>query len=59
MQATKYTVTIEIEALSLDTIPNLIFEVESIICNENRTGTLLKENGDLVKWGTKSERVDF
>ena len=59
MQATKFTVTIEVEVLSLDAVPALVQEVASIMAQENRTGSLLKEDGDFVKWGTKSERVDF
>lgn len=59
MQATKYTVTIEIEVLSLDSVEALIYETANIMSNENRTGSLLKEDGDFVKWGVKSERVDF
>lgn len=59
MQATKFTVTVEIEVLSLDVVPGLLHEVAGIIINENRTGSLLKEDGDFVKWGTKSDRVDF
>ena len=59
MQATKYTVTIEVEVLSLDSVRALVFEVINVMDNENRTGSLLKEDGDFVKWGVKSERVDF
>lgn len=59
MQANKFTVTIEIEVLSLDSVPALVSEVATIMRNENRTGSVLKEDGDSVKWGTKSERVDF
>jgi len=59
MQANKFTVTIQIEVLSLDVVPGMLQEVTEIISNENRTGSLLKEDGDFVKWGTKSERVDF
>jgi len=59
MQATKFTVKIEIEVLSLDTVPGLIQEAVGIIQNENRAGSLSKEDGDFIKWGTKSERVDF
>ena len=59
MQATKFTVKIEIEVLSLDTVPGLIQEAVGIIQNENRAGSLAKEDGDFIKWGTKSERVDF
>ena len=59
MQATKFTVTIEIEVLSLDVVPGLLSEAASVMANENRTGSLLKEDGDFVKWGTKSERIDF
>lgn len=59
MQATKFTVTVEVEVLSMDVVPSLLTEVAEIIRNENRTGSLLKEDGDFVKWGTKGERVDF
>lgn len=59
MQATKFTVTIEVEVFSMDTVPGLVQEVAQVMSNENRTGSLLKEDGDYVKWGTKSKRVDF
>jgi hypothetical protein len=59
MQATKFTVTVEVEVLSLDVVPGLLDEVAEIIRRENRSGSLLKEDGDCVKWGTKGERVDF
>jgi hypothetical protein len=59
MQANKFTVTIEVEVLDLDSAPTLVSEVASIMGNENRTGSFLKEDGDCVKWGVKSERVDF
>ena len=59
MQANKFTVTVEIEALSLNTVPGLLYEVAEAMQQENRTGSLLKEDGDYVKWGSKSERVDF
>ena len=59
MQATKYTVTVEVEVLSLDAVPALLEEVASIMQRENQSGSLLKEDGDFIKWGTKGERVDF
>ena len=59
MHATKYTVTIEVELLSLDALPGILYEVVELITNENRTGSLLKEDGDMVKWRTRSCRVDF
>ena len=59
MQANKFTVTVEIEVLSLDVVPGLLEEVANTMANENRTGSLLKEDGDCAKWGTKSKRVDF
>mgnify|MGYP003458126704 CR=1 FL=1 len=59
MQATKFTVTITVEALSMDCLPALIYEVVENLQNENRTGSLLKDDGDYVTWGTKGERVDF
>lgn len=59
MQATKYTVIVEVEVLSLDAVPALLEEVASIMQRENQSGSLLKEDGDFIKWGTKGERVDF
>ena len=59
MQANKFTVTVEIEVLSMDAVPALLTEVAQMMSVENRTGSLLKEDGDFIKWGTKSERVDF
>ncbi len=59
MQANKFKVTVGIEVLSLDSVPGLVMEVAEIMQNENRTGSLLKEDGDFIKWGTSSERVDF
>lgn len=59
MQANKYTITIEVEVLSLDSAPTLLYESIMAIEQESRTGSLLKEDGNYVKWLTKSERVDF
>ena len=59
MQATKFKLTVEVEVLSLDAIPALICELVQNIQNENRSGSLLKEDGDHIKWGVNSERVDF
>lgn len=59
MQATKFKMTVEVEVLSLNAVPALLCEVASIIGNENRAGSLLKEDGDFCKWGASSERVDF
>ena len=59
MQATKYTVKIEIEVLSLDTVQGLLMEAQGIIGNENVKGLLLKNDGDTVKWETESKQVDF
>jgi hypothetical protein len=59
MQATKFTVTVEIEVLSLEVVPSLLCEVTDNIRAENRSGSLLKEDGDHIQWGVKSERVDF
>jgi hypothetical protein len=59
MQANKFTVTVEVEVLSLDSVPGLLREVVNIIQQESRSGSLLKEDGDYIEWSTKSERVDF
>lgn len=59
MKATKYMVTIELEVLHLDTVPGLVIEVVEIMRNENSSGSLIKEDGDQIKWGTKGVPVEF
>jgi len=47
MQATKYSVNINVEALSLDSVPALVYEaIQQIDENESMAGTVIKDDGD-------------
>lgn len=59
MKATKYTLNIEIQVLSKDTIPGLLIELEGVILKENDNGSIVKADGDQVTWMLKSEPVEF
>jgi hypothetical protein len=59
MKATKYTLNIEIEVLSLDSVPGLLHEVTSHLESEVQSGILVFEDGDSVQWKTKSTNVEF
>ena len=59
MKANKYTVSILVEVLSLESVPGLLVEVERIMRNENKAGSLSKDDGDFVRWHTVYEPVEF
>ena len=60
MNATKYSVNINIEALSLDSVPALIYEaIEQLRNNESVAGTVIKEDGDTVDWTVRKKEVEF
>lgn len=59
MKAVKYTLNIEIEVLSLDTVGGLLYELAEVMSNENIQGNLEKNDGDSIRWGTISESVEF
>ena len=59
MEATKFRLTVVVEVLSQDAIPALLLETVSHLQEESVEGTLVKADGDCVKWGITSDRVSF
>lgn len=59
MKATKYTVIITAQALSLDAIPSLIYEAAEKLRNEKGRGEIFMEDGDNVNWYIEKKDVDF
>jgi hypothetical protein len=60
MKATLYRITISVEALSKDSAPALFREaIEQMGDNESPNGTILKDDGDVVDWSTKTREVEF
>lgn len=61
MKANKITVTITVEALSVDSTPHLIREVANHIGNgmEYTNGSLTSDDGDTVTWTATSKTVEF
>lgn len=59
MRANKVTVTIVVEALSIDCLPHLVNQAVDHIEREFVDGKLEADDGDTVQWTTKSEAVRF
>jgi len=60
MEGTKYTVTVTVEALSLDSVPNLALEaIAEFERRETVSGKIVKNDGDQVEWKTKTKKVAF
>lgn len=59
MHATKYTVTVVINVLSMDSVSALLEEVQDGIYSETTDGSIHKSDGDEVKWTTESNKVKF
>ena len=59
MKATKYTVRIEVEVLSLAVVPSIVGQAIGQIKNEMINGELIADDGDTVRWTTEPESVDF
>lgn len=59
MKATKYTLTITIEVLSLDSVPGLLRKVEGELDEEVVSGSATMEDGDSVEWASVSTPVEF
>ena len=60
MKANKITVTIEMEMLHIDCVSALVADALAQIREyEKHNGELIAEDGDTVKWKTKSEEVDI
>lgn len=59
MKAEKVTVTISVEALSIDSLRGLLSNVIEQVDRESETGLLRMSDGDEVSWSTKREAVEF
>ncbi len=59
MKATKYTVTIVIEVLSLDSVEGMLPLAAAQIGNEVTTGVLRHDDGDEIRWDYTSKAVEF
>lgn len=59
MKTTKFTVTIEVEVVSMDCVAPMAHKAISHIGDETHNGELSAYDGDTVKWKTKAEVVEF
>ena len=59
MKATKFILTITVEALSKDCFPALIQEAIIQLQREKPAGELCCDDGDTVAWGTDEKPVEF
>ena len=59
MKATKYTMSLRVDVLSLDSIPALLVEASARIADEFTTGELVADDGDRIAWSIESKPVDF
>jgi len=50
LKATKYSVTIEVEALSLDAVPGLVMKAVQELQGECVKGSMQMNDGDTVSW---------
>lgn len=57
MKATKITMTLKVEVLSMDSIPALLCDVTNEIHRETVSGSLTKDDGDTVSWDFKRTPV--
>ena len=58
MRATKYTITVEVEVLSTDSVCALLSEVAESYSKETTGGRIHKADGDEVKWDTSQAQVE-
>ena len=59
MKATKYTMTITVEVLSLDSVSALLSHIRDEIDNEVIQGKLTMSDGDTVAWQVETDDVLF
>ena len=59
MEAQKVTVTITIEALSIDTLSALLMEVKQRVDDEFENGKLVASDGDTIEWKVERKDVEF
>jgi hypothetical protein len=59
MKATKYEVKITVDVLSMDSVPAMLYDTANRIKEEYVEGDLSADDGDKVRWETKSSQVEF
>ena len=59
MKANKVTVTIKIEALSIDVLRGTLARVIQQVDEEVENGRLEMDDGDTVEWSTERKPVEF
>ncbi len=59
MKANKVTVTITMEALSIDCLRGLLSEVADQVGKEFESGELVADDGDVIRWKTERTAVEF
>ena len=59
MNGIKYTLTVTIEVLSVDTMRSMLHSVVDHIDNEYHSGSLTADDGDTVTWDITSSKVSF
>ena len=59
MKANKVTVTITMEALSIDCLRGLLSEVADQVGKEFESGDLVADDGDVIRWKTERTAVEF
>lgn len=59
MKATKINLTVQIEVLSIDSIPGLLSELILEIGSEKIHGKLVADDGDSIIWNTNKHQVNF
>lgn len=57
MKATKITMTLRVEVLSMDSIPALLCDAANEIHQETVSGRLTKDDGDTISWEFKRTPV--
>jgi hypothetical protein len=59
MQATKYTVTVTVEVLSLDAVEGMLHSVGRRFGEEITAGMIRQDDGDGASWHYTSTDVEF
>jgi plastocyanin len=59
MKATKFTVTVTAEVLSMDSVHALLMEANANIMHEFPNGSVTADDGDTVAWVTSKKEVEF
>jgi len=59
MEATKYTLTVECQALSMDCMKGLLIDAANAVAEGKTIGKFVMDDGDTVSWFTVLHGVSF